>query len=239
MGTSDQQPNINTGGGAFFDGNVSVRGNFAGRDQFNFGIMLGGVNNTASAVSALAELMRSRTKDDLMNAGIIASLTELMEELRKTHATIVRLISPFRRIEEDSAEFSRDFKAYYSTFREFVDTHDFIDERTHCSKISQIKARLRMRGSSLEGTTEWQTLQSHLEDLTSFDTDIIEGHYVPFVKSLDSAMKSIYDLVDHGQIKDAIAKKRELLAVLQPEFEKTKEMLCTMNDTINTLVLRL
>ena len=239
MSTSKDKSKVNTGGGAYVNGNVSAGHNFVGRDQFNIEIILGKVDDTVSAVSAIVQLMRLRTKDDLVNAGIVAVLTELMVELRRTHSTIVKLISPFRRIEDIPNTFSRDFKAYYNDFRDFVDTHDFIDERTHCSNIALINNRLLKTKSRLAGTREWQTLQSQLYNLATMDEDVIEEQYVPFVGRLDAAMKSICDLVDLKQINDAIAKKRELLAVLEPEFEKTKAKLGKMNDTINTLVSQL
>lgn len=238
MSTSKDNSKVNTGGGTYIDGNASAGHDFVGRDQFNIEVILGKVDDAAGAVSTLVELMRLRKDDDFVNARIVATLTELMVELRKTHSTIVKLISPFRRIEDSPKTFSRDFKAYYNDFRDFVDTYDFIDERTHCSNIAHIEERLLKTKSRLADTSEWQTLQSLLNHLTGMDLDIIEGHYVPFVRRLDAVMKSIYDLVDRGQLNDAIAKKRELLAVLEPEFEKTKAMLGKMNDTINTLISR-
>ena len=239
MGTNSDKSKINTGGGVYVNGSVSAGHDFVGRDQFKTEIILGKIDDTASAVSAIVQLMGLRTKDDLVNASITAVLTDLMVELRKTHSTIVKLISPFRKIEDNPGTFSKDFRAYYSDFRDFVDSHDFIDERTHCHRIAQIENRLLKYKSPLVDTAEWKTIQSQLNSLTSWDEDVIERQYVPFVRNLNGAMKGINELIDGRQLAEAMAKKRELLATLEPEFQKTKAMLVRMNDTINTLVSQL
>jgi soluble cytochrome b562 len=230
---------VNTKGGAYVAGNATVTGNFVGRDLFNITLGLDNVNDISKATNTFVELISSRKEDDFVNTRIVGILTDLMVELRKTHSTIVKLISPFRRIQNNHKTFSRDFKAYYNDFRDFVDTNDFIDERTHCSKIQQIKEKLLKLKSPLYDTSEWQVLQSQLTYINNMDEDVIEYHYVPFVERLDDAMKSIYESVDNKKLSDAIAKKQALLAGLEPEYEKTKVMLSKMNNTINTLVVRL
>jgi hypothetical protein len=230
---------VNTNGGTYVGGNVTVTGVLIGRDQFNINLGLDNVNDISKATNAFVELIRSRNEDDIVYTRIVGILTDLMVELRKTHSTIVKLISPFRRIPNNHKTFSRDFKGYYSDFRDFVDTNDFIDERTHCSKIQLIKEKLLKLKSPLYNTSEWQVLQSQLNNINNMDMDVIEYHYIPFIKRLDDAMKSIYESVNNKKLSDAIAKKQELLTGLEPEYEKTKVILSEMNKTINTLVVRL
>src|SRR5438105_2657017 len=71
-----------------------------------------------------------------------ADLLSLMEELRKTHSTIVKAISPLRRVPDDAATFARDFGAVYNDFRDLYDAKDFWEERTHCHKIRLILEKL-------------------------------------------------------------------------------------------------
>lgn len=236
MGGTNGDARVNTGGGAYVDGGVSTGGDFVGRDQLNIQLVVEKLDHAAQSVG---ELLLTRTPGDLINASVVADLTALMEELRKTHSTIVRLISPLRRMDDNPATFAQDFKKYYDDFRDFYDSYDFINERTHCSKIRHIQARLQRHQAPLMGSATWQTLQVQLNVLADFDGDVIEQLYMPFMDRLNTAINEINARLAAGQVDEAVAHKRALLAVVEPEFDRTKAMLRQMNDTINELTAQL
>lgn len=94
------------------------------------------LNIAASAVKSLIDAWNTiKDRKDRETTSMIVDLTDLMEELRKTHSTIVKLVSPLRRIPDAPATFGSDFKIAYNDFRDFYDAYDFGDARTHCHKI--------------------------------------------------------------------------------------------------------
>jgi hypothetical protein len=236
MSGTNQTGTVNTGGGAHVGGNVSAGGDFVGRDQLNIELVVGKLDDAAQAVS---DLLRLQTQDDLVSASVAADLTALMEELRKTHSTIVKLVSPLRRIDDHPATFAQDFKKFYGDFRDFYDTQDFIDERTRCHKVAHIQFRLLRHNSPLVNSPEWAALQAQLSTLGTYDDDVITRHYIPFMQNLNMVIDNINGLVDLNQIDEAITLKRSLLNSLAPQFEKTKAMLQQMSSIINDLTSRL
>src|SRR5271166_2482713 len=116
---------IDTGGGAHIGGDVKAARDLIGRDQINIAIQLQDVSGAVQVVRSLAGQL---TLGDLTSESIRADLLSLMEELRKTHATIVKAVSPLRRIPDDEATFANDFRAVYADFRDFYDAHDFWEE---------------------------------------------------------------------------------------------------------------
>ena len=90
-------------------------------------------------------IVTSKDRQDRETTSTTADLTELMSELSKTHASIVKMVSPLRRIKDDPATFGEDFKAVYFDFHDFYDAFDFMDARTQCHKIRQIRKRMERR----------------------------------------------------------------------------------------------
>jgi hypothetical protein len=90
-----------------------------------------------------------------------------VEELRRTHSTIVKAISLLRRIPDNEATFPENFCAVYNNFRDFYDVYDFWGERTHCHKVERILKRLEKRDAAIMSSTEWAQLQPNLIELTA------------------------------------------------------------------------
>ncbi|OGO35868.1 MAG: hypothetical protein A2Z03_04515 [Chloroflexi bacterium RBG_16_56_8] len=194
------------------------------------------INTAVSAAKSIVEIWSNlKDKKDRENSSIAADLTDLMEELRKTHSTIVKLVSPLRRIPDNHATFGNDFVAVYNDFRDFYDAFDFGDARTHCHKIRQIRTRMARRQPRFGTNTQWQELFSTLHALDNSDLDVIEHYYKPFTKQFDSAMNGIYQRVQSNEIPQAISEKNAFLASLGPEYDKNKAALEEMTDLVGEL----
>ena len=172
-------------------------------------------------------------------AGIAADLTSLLEELRRTHSTIVKTVSPLRRLPDDAAVFPEKFKDVYDDFRDVYDAYDFSDERTRCHKIKQIQNRLQRRARCFGTDEQWMDLFGHLEILGEADMNLIERHYVPFMDRFNTAMKTIEDHLKSNRVAEAIVAKNEFLTSLDTEYDKTKLYLKEMTDTIGFLEAQL
>src|SRR5438270_12142651 len=131
------------------------------------------ITKAIPSIKGLADAVDAkRAQDDQQAASITADLAALVEELRKTHAMIVKLVSPLRRIPNDPQTFAQGFSTVYYDFRDIYDAYDFQDERTHCHKIAQIGTRLA-KWQPLFGTpTQCQQLRTCLAVLNNADLDI-------------------------------------------------------------------
>jgi hypothetical protein len=238
MSDSNPLPQINTGGGAAVGGSVNTGGgDFIGRDQIiqvsgDLHIVLQPVEEATMAARAVTPLLSQKDKDD---TNIIADLDALTDELSKTHKTIVRVLSPLRRLRDDPATFGEKFREFYNDFKDFYDSQDYQAERTRCHVIRRFQSRLNRYSTSVSNSAEWQRLQSNLSALNSYDQDIIEHHYVPFMGQLMHSINAIMQLVDSGQIDEAIAQKKSLVSLLDPQYDKTKQMLHEMTDLSGAL----
>jgi hypothetical protein len=180
-----------------------------------------------------------KDREDREVTSIAADLQELIAELRRTHATIVKLVSPLRRIKDDPATFADEFRQVYFDFRDAYDAYDFGDERTHCHKIMHVQNRMMKRKPHFGSTQMWDELYRRLKTLSNADLDIIDHQFKPFMSWFDSAMQKINGLVDLDDIPQAIAEKRAFLAALGPEYNRNKFMLDEMNDLVAALTAAL
>ncbi len=221
--------NIDTGGGSYVGGNVNAARDFVGRDQISIAVHLRDVNDAAEVTRTLAAQL---SRGDLESESIRADFLRLMEELRRTHSTLVKAISPLRRIPDDEETFEEDFRAVYYDFRDFYDAYDFWEERTHCHKIAQIMWRLERHDSPITQTDEWGRLREKLQVLSEADLDVIERYYRPFMERFNEIMVEIDRLVGNGEIAQAITLKRVFLGELDSQYDGIKEMLRVMTATI-------
>jgi hypothetical protein len=230
------QPEIHTGGGASVGGDVQAARDFIGRDQFNITVHLDEMHEAAQVTQTIAAAL---DRDDLESASIRGSLLSLMEELRRTHSTLVKAISPLRRIKDDPETFTKDFQAVYFDFRDFYDTHDFYEERTHCHKIRQIHMRLEKHAAPITQTPEWAQLDQHLGILGEADLDVIERYYMPFMHRYDYVMVEIHQQLNMGEVAQAIALKQVFMEELADQYDGIKAMLRGMTDTIAEIEIAL
>jgi hypothetical protein len=194
------------------------------------------INAGANAVAPLVDLWSSLgNRDQQAVSSIATDLTSLLEELRKTHSTIVKMASPLRRIPNDSKVFPAQFNNVYNDFRDAYDAYDFADERTHCHKIQQIRRRLQRRERPFGTEEQWQNLFRHFESLGDFDDSLIERHYVPFMARFNDAMNRINDHLNCNRISEAIDAKNDFLASLETDYDKTKFYLKQMTEAIGLL----
>lgn len=194
------------------------------------------ISVAASAIKSLVDVWNLiKDRKDCETASIIADLTGLMEELRKTHSTIVKLVSPLRRIPDSPATFAGEFKGVYFDFRDSYDAYDFGDERTHCHKLQQIEKRMLKRKPVFGTKQQWTELYQIIGPLQRSDVDIIENQFKPFMAWFDQTMKGINQLVDANDINQAILEKKAFLGTLGPEYDRNKAMLEEMTNTIGRL----
>jgi hypothetical protein len=194
------------------------------------------VNTAVSIVKSLLDEWRKvQDRQDSANKAIAADLMGLLEELRKTNSTIVKLVSPVRRIKDDPQTFAGEWQNVYADFRDAVDAYDFIEERMHCHKIEQIRTRMSKRKPRFGNAAQWQQFDQILIALGSADFGIIDLHYKPFVANLDAAMRQIDGWVQANDPAQAIAAKQTLLADLAPGYDQTKALLTEMSDAIAQL----
>ena len=194
------------------------------------------VNTAVSIVKSLVDEWRKmQDRQDSANKAIAADLMGLLEELRKTNSTIVKLVSPVRRIKDDPQTFAGEWQNVYADFRDAVDAYDFIEERMHCHKIGQIRFRMSKRKPRFGKDAQWQQFDRVLDELSDADLGIIDRHYKPFVADLDAAMRRIDGFVQSSDPAQAIAEKKILLADLDPGYDKTKALLAEMSDLIAQL----
>jgi hypothetical protein len=193
--------------------------------------------NTAVSIakSLVDEWRKMQDRQDSANKAIAADLMGLLEEMRKTNSTIVKLVSPVRRIKDDPQTFAGEWQDIYADFRDTVDAHDFVEERMHCHKIGQIRFRMRKRQPRFGQDTQWQQFDRVLDELSNADLGIIDRHYRPFVAELDAAMRRIDGYVQANNSAQAIAEKKILLAHLNPGYDQTKTLLAEMSDLIAQL----
>jgi hypothetical protein len=227
---------IDTGGGTYVGGDVQTARDFVGRDQFNISVHLQDVNDAAQVTRAIAAAL---SKSDLESESIRAEFLSLMEELRKTHSTIVKTISPLRRVQDNANTFASDFEAVYNDFRDFYDAYDFWEERTRCHKIRQIGERLEKHRSPITQTPEWVQLRRNLDGLYQGDTDLIDAYYRPFMTRFNDVMAKIHQHVVQQEIGEAITLKRVFLDELTPQYDGIKQMLGLMTNTIANIELSL
>jgi len=227
---------IDTGGGTSIGGNVQTARDFVGRDQLNIVVHLQDVNDAAQVTRTIAAAL---SKGDLESESIRADFLSLIEELRKTHSTIVKAVSPLRRVKDDANTFAEDFGAVYNDFRDFYDAYDFWEERTHCHKIRQISQRLNKHHSPITQTPEWGQLQDNLAALSNADDDVIERYYRPFMARFNDVMVKINQHVNDLDIGQAITLKQVFLDELLTQYDGIKEMLRLMTDTIADIELAL
>lgn len=220
-----------TQGGVNIDNSQVTARDIIGRD-LNIAIHLQNVNDAAGAARAIAMTL---TKGDLESETIRAELLGLMEELRKTHSTLVKAISPLRRIRDDAQTFGQEFGEVYNDFRDFYDAYDFWQERTHCHKVSQIRARLEKHQDALTRTPQWMQLRNYLGKLSDADTDVIEYHYRPFMERFNRVMTEINARVNKGELAQAITLKQVFLDELTPQYDAIKNALRSMTETIGEI----
>lgn len=220
-----------TQGGVNIDNSHVTARDIIGRD-LNIAIHLQNVNDAAGAARAIAMTL---SKGDLESETIRAELLGLMEELRKTHSTLVKAISPLRRIRDDAQTFGPEFSEVYNDFRDFYDAYDFWQERTHCHKISQIRARLEKHQAALTQTPQWTQLRAYLAKLTDADIDVIEYRYRPFMERFNRVMIEINEQVNKGELAQAITLKQVFLDDLTPQYDAIKNALRSMTETIGEI----
>lgn len=228
MSTGDST-HISTGGGAFIGGDVQAARDFVGRDQFNISVHLREVNDAAQITSTIAAAL---SRGDPESESIRADLLGLMEELRRTHSTLVKLVSPLRRLKDNAITFADEFETIYNDFRDFYDAYDFADERTRCHKIRQIGDRLERHSSKLTQTPEWGGLRMYLRSLYTSDMDIIDAYYRPFTERFNDVMVEIHEHVRRQEIGQAITLKQVFLDELTPQYDAIKVQLRAMTDTV-------
>ncbi|MGA2166908.1 MAG: hypothetical protein ABSG62_01770 [Terracidiphilus sp.] len=194
------------------------------------------INSAAQTTKSLVDIWANfKDRRDRENTSVAADLTALLEELRRTHSTIVKLVSPLRRISDNHQTFSNDFTAVYNDFRDVCDAYDFGEERTHCHKIWQIRSRLQKRKPHFGSDNQWLQLDGDLEALSNADIDLIDEQYKPFMRSFDAVMMAIKQSVDAGDIQEAIKAKNDFLNSLGAAYEQNKLMLEQMTDTVGRL----
>ena len=194
------------------------------------------INAASSAIKSLVDVWKlNRDRNDQLNSSAIADLTGLLEELRKTHSTIVKLVSPLRRIPDSPTTFAADFNNIYFDFRDFYDAYDFGNERTHCHKVNQIQNRLFRRKPIFGSEQQWAQLQQDLAALADADFDIIDSQFKPFMEWFNATMDTIKRYVDAGAIDQALQAKKAFLDDIGPEYGKNKGMLEEMTNSIGHL----
>jgi hypothetical protein len=161
-------------------------------------------------------------------------LRAVLEELRKTHRTIVERIGPLWKIADHQETFKDTFKDFYHDFCAFHDSQDFNAERTHCHTITEIQDRMQRRKSVFSSEARWQQLHNRLQPLREADDNVIERYYVPFMARFRTALDQIYALVDNNTAQ-AIAETKALLSTLKPEYDRTKAKLTEMTNAIGAL----
>jgi hypothetical protein len=216
------------GGVTISGGTVNARGSIIGRD-LNISIALQDVTDAAHVTR---EIVKTLTKGDLENETIRGELLSLMEELRKTHSTLVKAISPLRRVPDAPGVFEIKFREVYNDFRDFYDAHDFWEERTHCHKVGQIQYRLEKSRAPITQTPQWIQLQGYLSALGKADIDVIEQRYRPFMQRFNQVMVEINRQITNGDVSGAVKLKQTFLDELTPQYEEIKKILSEMTETI-------
>jgi hypothetical protein len=226
---------VSTQGGVNIDGGNVTAGNIVGRD-FNIAIHLQDVNDAASAARTIAMTL---SKGDLESETIRAELLGLIEELRKTHSTLVKAISPLRRVQNDPKTFENQFEVVYNDFRDFYDAYDFWEERTHCHKVRQIQHRLEKHQVAITQTPQWNQLRGYLNALSNADLDVIEYHYRPFMERFNQVMVEIDAHITKRELAQAIMLKQAFLTELTPQYDAIREVLRLMTETIGEIEVAL
>ncbi len=197
------------------------------------------ITAAVQAVKAVVELLsNSKDRQDSMNKERKKDLDDLLKELSKTHATIVDLVEPLRSIGNDPTTFAGRFEHVYNRFSASYHRKVFINERTHCRRIEEIRLSLENHKPLLGSQAQWDkwhALNESLKKLGSFDEDIIEEKYKPFLDDIYKKMKEIKRDVDANHIPEAIAKKNAFLDSIDQEYNENKAKLDEMDSLVGRI----
>ncbi len=192
----------------------------------------------SSLASAIAPHLAQTTAPVGAPTPAALQLRNLVEELRRTHKTLVDLLDPVWDIDDAAATFAATFKPVYRQFRRFYNGNDLGSSRTHCHIIRAIRDdlyRARPQGGADEAA--WAQMEGILAQLGNSDMDIIEAQYRPFMLKVYDILGDIDGLLNAQppDVAQAIAIKRALQDKLQDGFDATKAKFEEMNDTIDRL----
>ena len=174
-----------------------------------------------------------------LSKSVATDLAELMTELRRTHVTLVDKLNPLWDLKDTPAAFTKGFAKLFKTYRSFYLSKDLGDERTHCHVLGEIGQKLAAQRphdvANDPNDVTWSQLEGLLQQLTQYDTDVIEAHYRPFMDSVYKALSQINVLLAAGNMAQAIQIKQTLVTTLEKDFANVKARFEVMGDLIGKL----
>jgi len=191
------------------------------------------LSHSDSAFSAVSEAIHAARLEE-HGQELVHSLTELVEELRKSHAVLVKVAGNYRRVGQDPTTFKANFETFYYDFKEYYDEETWIDEQTSCGKIGGMQARIVPQLAPLLDDATMDQLRQELTVLSSYDFDLIR-QFQEYLDQMDQAVEEIWAALGRGDVDHAIQCKLDFEAQISPTFRRSKVMFDRMGQSVQSV----
>ena len=165
---------------------------------------------------------------------LVDSLEELVQELSKSNAALVKVASNFRRTGMDPENFARAFEFFYYDFKEYYDSQVWLDEQTSCNRILDLRSRILPRLAPILNDTLMAQLRAELDMLSNADNDLIR-YFKEYLDQMNAAVEQIYAKLGEGKVAEAVLLKRDFEAQISPSFQRAKALFDRMAGSVHAV----
>lgn len=199
---------------------------------------IGGITSSylahaGSAFSAVDEAISAARLEE-HGQELVDSLEELVKELSKSNAALVKVASNFRRTGMDAQNFTRSFEFFYYDFKEYYDSQVWLDEQTSCNRILELRARILPRLAPILNDALMTQLRAELDLLSNADNDLIR-YFKEYLDQMNIAVDQIYARLSEGKLDEAVQLKRDFEAQISPSFQRAKALFDRMAGSVHAV----
>ncbi len=162
---------------------------------------------------------------------LVDDLTNLVQELSKSHQAMVQITDQYRRTGRNPQDFAARFESFYYDFKKYYDSQTWINENTSCAKVDQLSAKILPRLAPIMNPANFKALRIELQILSEGDFDMVR-FFGEFVERLNQVVEQVWHLVEQNKVEEAIQLKRDFEDQLSPSFQRTKAMFEKMTGSI-------
>jgi hypothetical protein len=188
------------------------------------------LSHTDLAFQAVDDAVAAARLEDHGQA-LVNDLESLVQELAKSHKMLVEVASRFRRTGRDPNTFAQNFEPFYYDFKEYYDNSTWVNEKSSCSRIGELKARILPRLAPILGHDLLDQLRQELEQLSNADNDLVR-YFGDYLDTMNATVEDIWSSLNAGKLPEAIALKTDFEAQISPSFQRSKAMFERMSNGI-------
>ncbi len=202
----------------------------------NLLVRLPGDSNLESAdnIMAAAERLFVAARETDHGREITEGLEELLEQWHQSHQGLVDLESGLRRTGEDLDTFKGRFTAYYHRFMDAYNSETWIKEdaliRAATRLRDEVLPRMRPEMSPAEHDDVYRALTEHRYSRKR----LIVG-FEDFLETMAQGVAEIKTLVDRGDVKAAIGRKRDFEVEIAPSLRQARELMRRLSRQVSAL----